>query len=87
MNWRFLLSSKSECTDSFSPPSFEQKERNWFIVQLQNLAKIKRCRVTFVSGDVHVAAVGVLKSLKAKNKPEVLPALDYRYMVNIVTSA
>ncbi|KAF5330481.1 hypothetical protein D9619_005986 [Psilocybe cf. subviscida] len=64
-----------------------KKERNWLIVQLQNLAKIKRVRVTFVSGDVHVAAIGVLKSLKAKNKPEVLPGLDYRYMVNIVTSA
>ncbi|KAF9484877.1 hypothetical protein BDN70DRAFT_871851, partial [Pholiota conissans] len=64
-----------------------KKERNWFIEQLQNFAKVKRIRVTFLSGDVHCAAVGVLKTLKTKGKPEVLPVADYRYMVNIVTSA
>jgi hypothetical protein len=66
--------------------SLPQKERNWLIEQLQNFAKVKRIRVTFLSGDVHCAAVGVLKTLKAKGKPEVQPVADYRYMVNIVTS-
>lgn len=48
---------------------------------------MKRIRVSFLSGDVHCAAVGVLKTLKVKNSPEVQPAQDYRYMVNVVTSA
>ncbi|KAF8911126.1 hypothetical protein CPB84DRAFT_1672473 [Gymnopilus junonius] len=64
-----------------------KKERNWLIEQLQNFARIKRIRVTFLSGDVHCAAVGVLKTLKGKNRPEVSPRMDHRYMVNIVTSA
>ncbi|KAF9566336.1 hypothetical protein CPC08DRAFT_628649 [Agrocybe pediades] len=64
-----------------------KKERNWLIEQLQNFAKIKRIRVTFLSGDVHCAAVGVLKTLKTKNRPEVPPRQDFRYMVNVVTSA
>ena len=63
-----------------------QKERNWLIEQLQNFARLHRIRVSFLSGDVHCAAVGVLKTLKVKNKPEVSPSTDYRYMVNIVTS-
>lgn len=63
-----------------------QKERNWLIEQLQNFARLHRIRVSFISGDVHCAAVGVFKTLKVKNKPEVSPLTDYRYMVNIVTS-
>jgi hypothetical protein len=64
-----------------------QKERNWLIQQLQNFAKVKRIRVSFLSGDVHCAAVGVLKTLsKGKSKKEVLPPVDFRYMVNIVSS-
>lgn len=47
---------------------------------------MQKIRVTFLSGDVHCAAAGVLKTLKIKNKPEVVPAVDHRYMVNIVTS-
>ncbi|KAF5386786.1 hypothetical protein D9615_001876 [Tricholomella constricta] len=64
-----------------------KRERNWLIEQLQLLASRQRIRVTFVSGDVHCAAVGVLKTLKAKGKHELTPAVDYRYMLNIVTSA
>jgi hypothetical protein len=38
---------------------------------------------------VHCAAVGVLKTLapKGKSKMEVPPPQDYRYMLNVVTSA
>jgi hypothetical protein len=43
--------------------------------------------VSFLSGDVHCAAVGVLKTLKTKHRPEVPPIQDWRYMVNVVTSA
>lgn len=53
---------------------------------MQHLAKDQRIRVSFLSGDVHCAAVGVLKTL-TKGKNEAIPAdADYRYMVNVVTS-
>lgn len=54
---------------------------------------MKRLRITFLSGDVHCAAVGVLKTLsrqsgsKNAKSPDISPAVDYRYMVNVVTSA
>lgn len=67
-------------------PAVSQKERNWLIEEVQNLARLQHIRVSFLSGDVHCAAVGVLKTLKIKNKPEVSPLTDYRYMVNVVTS-
>ena len=51
------------------------------------LAKSRYLRVTFLSGDVHCAAVGVLKTyVKGKKEPDVPPAMDYRYMINVVTS-
>jgi len=63
-------------------------ERNWFIEQLQRFAQHRRIRISFLSGDVHCAAVGVLKTLqKAKGRPGLAPAADHRYMLNIVTSA
>ncbi|TFK42983.1 hypothetical protein BDQ12DRAFT_677131 [Crucibulum laeve] len=64
-----------------------KRERNWFIEQLQNFSRAKRVRVSFVSGDVHCSAVGVLKTLKSKGKPEIPPSNDPRYMINVVTSA
>lgn len=65
-----------------------KKERNTFIQELQGIAKMKRLRITFLSGDVHCAAVGVLKTLAGgKNTPEVPPSVDFRYMINVVTSA
>jgi hypothetical protein len=61
-------------------------ERNWFIEQLQHLAKYNRVRVSILSGDVHCAAVGVLKTL-TRGKNKAIPAEDdYRYMINVVTS-
>ncbi|KIM80802.1 hypothetical protein PILCRDRAFT_822082 [Piloderma croceum F 1598] len=63
-------------------------ERNWFIEQLQFFAKVKSVRVSFLSGDVHCAAVGVLKTLsKSKKHTALSPSEDYRYMINVVTSA
>lgn len=67
-----------------------KKERNWFIEQLQNFAQLRQIRVTFLSGDVHCAAVGVLKTLSvqgSKHGPALNPVNDHRYMLNIVTSA
>ena len=64
-----------------------KKERNWFIEELQKLAKARKIRVSFVSGDVHVAAVGVFSTLQSRGTPAVKPAQDYRYMLNVTTSA
>lgn len=65
-----------------------QKERNWFIEQLQQFAMRRQVRITFVSGDVHCAAVGLLKTLSTgKGKLEIAPERDHRWMLNIVTSA
>ena len=64
-----------------------QRERNWFIEQLQHVAKDKHVRISFLSGDVHCAAVGLLKTLvKGKKEQDVPPAMDHRYMLNVVTS-
>jgi hypothetical protein len=54
---------------------------------MQHVAQSRRVRISFLSGDVHCAAVGVLRTLaKNKGKPEVPPEQDFRYMLNIVTS-
>lgn len=70
-----------------------KKERNWFIQQMQGIARMKSLRISFLSGDVHCAAVGVLKTLirsnggKNNRTIDVPPETDYRYMINVVTSA
>jgi hypothetical protein len=64
-----------------------QRERNWFIQQMQLIAREQRLRVSFVSGDVHCAAVGLFKTLvKGKKAVDVVPELDFRYMINVTTS-
>ncbi|CCM03699.1 uncharacterized protein FIBRA_05845 [Fibroporia radiculosa] len=63
------------------------RERNWFIEQVQAIAQKKRVRVTFLSGDVHCAAVGLLKTLRKGKETEIPPAMDHRYMINVVSSA
>ena len=65
---------------------FLQKERNWLIGQFQRVAEAQHVRITFLSGDVHCAAVGVLKTLVKGKSKEVDPALDMRYMLNVCTS-
>ncbi|KAF8894700.1 hypothetical protein BD779DRAFT_1502479 [Infundibulicybe gibba] len=81
-SWAELL---DDLNDHWTARS-HKRERNAFIQQLQSFALSKRIRITFLSGDVHCAAVGVLKSLKLKNQPEIPPAADHRYMLNIVSS-
>lgn len=66
---------------------FEQKERNELIQRMQELALVKRLRITFLSGDVHCAAVGLFKTLvKPKDEP-ISAGQDHRYMLNVVASA
>jgi hypothetical protein len=60
-----------------------QIERNWLIKQFQEFARLHHARISFLSGDVSCAAVGVFKT-HAKDK--VTQKNDYRYMVNVVTS-
>lgn len=67
--------------------SAHKKERNWFIEQVQQLARIKKIRITFLSGDVHCAAVGVLKTLAKDKANAIPPSQDFRYMLNVVSSA
>jgi hypothetical protein len=62
-----------------------QEERNRFIGRLQLFAQQRMIRITFLSGDVHCAAVGVLKTLQ-KGKTAASPESDHRYMLNVVTS-
>ncbi|KAF8325996.1 uncharacterized protein EI90DRAFT_3231088 [Cantharellus anzutake] len=63
-------------------------ERNWLVQELQKVALSQKLRITFLSGDVHCAAVGLFKSLvKSKKGPGVDPYQDHRYMLNVVTSA
>ncbi|CAE7231572.1 unnamed protein product [Rhizoctonia solani] len=65
------------------------RERNWFIEQVQAFSKARRIRVTFLSGDVHCAAVGYFKTLArgGGKAPAIDPLGDHRYMLNVVTSA
>ncbi|TRM61810.1 hypothetical protein BD626DRAFT_500604 [Schizophyllum amplum] len=64
-----------------------KKERNWLIEQLQKIAVAKKIRISFVSGDVHCAAVGVFKTLKGKNTKALPPLADPKFMLNVTTSA
>jgi hypothetical protein len=53
---------------------------------LQTLAKDQRVRVTFVTGNVRCAAVGLLKTLSAGKDSAILPEQDHRYMLDVTTS-
>ncbi|KAF8447483.1 hypothetical protein L210DRAFT_849761 [Boletus edulis BED1] len=70
-----------------------KQERNWLIQQLQSVSKRNRLRITFLSGDVHCAAVGAFRTLpqrvggKSGSVAEIRPATDHRYMINVITSA
>ncbi|EJD46069.1 hypothetical protein AURDEDRAFT_63375 [Auricularia subglabra TFB-10046 SS5] len=64
-----------------------KSERNWLIEQMQTVALSKKMRVTFLSGDVHCAAVGQFKTLARGKTAEVQAGKDHRWMLNIVSSA
>lgn len=88
--WSLDLKGSQSMSSIFSVkiwfPTWDQQERNQLVEQFQLRARSQRLRVTFLSGDVHCAAVGFFKTLKRGNGPEIASANDYRYMVNIVTS-
>ncbi|RWA05680.1 hypothetical protein EKO27_g9423 [Xylaria grammica] len=59
-------------------------ERQFVVEDLQDLAVDKSIRVTILSGDVHLAAVGQFYSNPKLRIPK---HKDFRYMLNIVSSA
>nr|ODN95442.1 plasma membrane protein [Cryptococcus depauperatus CBS 7855] len=64
-----------------------KKERNKLVLDCQELAKEMHIRVTFLSGDVHLAAIGCLFTKKHKDGKGLVPEQDHRYMLNVITSA
>ena len=67
--------------------NLHKKERNWFVMECQHLALEMGARITFLSGDVHLAAVGCLFSKVKPGRSKIEPTKDHRYMLNVVTSA
>ncbi|KAK6860098.1 hypothetical protein PG995_003734 [Apiospora arundinis] len=61
-----------------------KEERKYVIEDLQDLAADKSVRVTILSGDVHLAAIGQFYS---NPKLKLAKHKDFRYMPNIISSA
>ena len=61
-----------------------KKERRELVIRLQLLAQAHSVRVTFLGGDVHLAAAGRFYS---KPKLNIAPENDPRYMANVISSA
>ncbi|KAK0656515.1 hypothetical protein B0T16DRAFT_452076 [Cercophora newfieldiana] len=61
-----------------------KKERNRLIKRLQSICAEFSVRITILGGDVHLAALGRFYS---KPKLHIPVEHDYRYMVNVVSSA
>ncbi|TFK55220.1 hypothetical protein OE88DRAFT_1780304 [Heliocybe sulcata] len=64
-----------------------KKERNQFVQRLQDFAAQWCVRVSFLSGDVHCAAVGAFMTFVGKKGKALPPSVDHRYMISVVTSA
>ncbi|KAJ5504016.1 hypothetical protein N7463_006890 [Penicillium fimorum] len=61
-----------------------KSERTWLVEDLQDLAAEKSVRITILSGDVHLAAIGQFYS---NPKLNIAKDQDYRYMPNVISSA
>lgn len=59
-------------------------ERNDLVHRFQRFAADRNVRITFLSGDVHLAAIGRFYS---KTSLGIKPENDPRYMVNVISSA
>ncbi|PWY80705.1 hypothetical protein BO70DRAFT_387697 [Aspergillus heteromorphus CBS 117.55] len=75
---------KIEIFDDHWTAKHHKSERTYLIEDLQDLAAEKSVRVTILSGDVHLAAIGQFYSNPKLNVPK---DKDYRYMPNIISSA
>lgn len=78
--------------------SHHKKERNWLVGKLQEFGARNGVRVTILSGDVHLAAVGRfklrihkhtvrLKKIEANEQILQLPEQDPRLMLNVISLA
>ncbi|KAF7181131.1 hypothetical protein CNMCM7691_000260 [Aspergillus felis] len=76
--------SKVEIFDDHWTAKHHKAERTYLLEDLQDLAAEKSVRVTILSGDVHLAAIGQFYSNPKLNLPK---DKDYRYMPNIISSA
>lgn len=61
-----------------------KKERNWLVERLQGICAEFSVRLTILSGDVHLAALGRFYSHPRLNIPV---EHDFRYIANVVSSA
>ncbi|KAI7830872.1 hypothetical protein BX661DRAFT_197426 [Kickxella alabastrina] len=59
------------------------EERKQFVLRLQEFARQRNVRVTFVGGDVHCCGAGRF----ASSNPQLPPERDYRFMPQIISSA
>ncbi|KAL4881616.1 hypothetical protein BJY04DRAFT_227711 [Aspergillus karnatakaensis] len=75
--------TKVEIFDDHWTAKHHKSERKYLIEDLQDLAAEKSIRVTILSGDVHLAAIGQFYSNPSLNIPK---DKDYRYMPNIISS-
>ncbi|KAL3476410.1 hypothetical protein BJX99DRAFT_228086 [Aspergillus californicus] len=75
--------AKVEIFDDHWTAKHHKSERKYLIEDLQDLAAEKSIRVTILSGDVHLAAVGQFYSNPNLN---ISKDKDYRYMPNIISS-
>ncbi|GAC98403.1 plasma membrane protein [Pseudozyma hubeiensis SY62] len=57
-------------------------ERNWLVERVQEVALEKHLRVSYISGDVHAAGVGVFYGYHQHD-----PSLDPKYSLAVITSA
>jgi PhoD related phosphatase len=61
-----------------------KRERNDFLLRLQDFAQKHQVRITMLSGDVHLAAIGRFYAKPSLNIPV---EHDHRYMANVISSA
>ncbi|KAL3489634.1 hypothetical protein BJX62DRAFT_151643 [Aspergillus germanicus] len=75
--------ARIEIYDDHWTAKHHKSERKYLIEDLQDLAAEKSIRITLLSGDVHLAAIGQFYSNPNLSIPK---DKDYRYMPNIISS-
>lgn len=63
------------------------KERNDAIARFQKFAESRKCRVTFLSGDVHCTALSRFRTTPKSHAKELTPSEDPRLMYQVISSA
>ncbi|ELU38052.1 transcription factor btf3 [Rhizoctonia solani AG-1 IA] len=87
LTFEFSFDGKVELLDDLEDhwaAAVHKAERNHLVQRLQTLSYTKQVRITILSGDVHLAAIG---RFFTKAKLDVAQEKDHRYMVNVISSA